>query len=398
MTDREERDRVLGIPIWQHSKSGRWYADFRSVPGEAMKESLRTRDRVEAEQRLADRKQELEEQARRSAASGSGNPPLTDCCERFLKRRKKRVAAKTLANNKRALEHLCTYLQGRVSGRIRLSDVTAQRLEDFLDWRVETDGVKKSTANVDLWAVSKMLDRVRVWDDVDFNGPNPARVADALPEEKPERDYLEMGEAIRVLKVSQQMEEASESRCYPHLHALIATFLLTGGRRMEVFGLEREDVDLGHDEVRIQANDWRGLKNRHSRRRIPLWPQLRSVLAPYLQRREDDHTLLFPSRTGRTLNDLRSSLDTVEEQAELETHLTPKVFRHTYCATRIQTLDRGEPVSLYTVARELGHKGVSRIEDTYGHLQKRRARLAEVRYAEADVIEMDEHRKRRETA
>jgi integrase len=31
------------------------------------------------------------------------------------------------------------------------------------------------------------------------------------------------------------------------------------------------------------------------------------------------------------------------------------IFRHTYAATSLQTLDRGTPVSLYTVSRELGH-------------------------------------------
>lgn len=80
------------------------------------------------------------------------------------------------------------------------------------------------------------------------------------------------------------------------------------------------------------------------------------------------------------MDDLRSSLETVETRAEIEKRLTPKVFRHTYTATRIQTLDRGEPVSIFTVARELGHKSLDRIEDTYGHLQTRRERLPEVRY------------------
>ena len=35
--------------------------------------------------------------------------------------------------------------------------------------------------------------------------------------------------------------------------------------------------------------------------------------------------------------------------------LTTRVFRHTWTAARLQTLDRGALISLYTVARELGH-------------------------------------------
>ena len=33
------------------------------------------------------------------------------------------------------------------------------------------------------------------------------------------------------------------------------------------------------------------------------------------------------------------------------------MFRHTYCAARLQTLDHGEPVSPFTVGKELGHGG-----------------------------------------
>ena len=43
-----------------------------------------------------------------------------------------------------------------------------------------------------------------------------------------------------------------------------------------------------------------------------------------------------------------------------------KIFRHTYCAARLQTLDRGFPISTYTVARKLGHGGDSLIKRVYG--------------------------------
>jgi integrase len=45
-----------------------------------------------------------------------------------------------------------------------------------------------------------------------------------------------------------------------------------------------------------------------------------------------------------------------------------KIFRHSYCAARLQTLDQGFPISTYTVARELGHGGDSLIKRVYGHL------------------------------
>jgi hypothetical protein len=44
------------------------------------------------------------------------------------------------------------------------------------------------------------------------------------------------------------------------------------------------------------------------------------------------------------------------------------VFRHTFTAARLQTLDRGPPVSLYTVSRELGHGSEEMVRRVYAHL------------------------------
>ena len=43
-------------------------------------------------------------------------------------------------------------------------------------------------------------------------------------------------------------------------------------------------------------------------------------------------------------------------------------LRHGYATARLQTLDNGAPVSVFTVARELGHTGVHLVERIYGHL------------------------------
>jgi integrase len=52
----------------------------------------------------------------------------------------------------------------------------------------------------------------------------------------------------------------------------------------------------------------------------------------------------------------------------------PYACRHTYTAARLQTLDRGHPVSPFTVARELGHGGDALIRRVYGHLGEVRHR------------------------
>lgn len=387
MGDRTPRERSQGIPIWQRPRDGYWWADLRRFE-DGGRESLGTRDRAEAENNLAERLRELREEAARREARASGDAMLKDFCKDHLERKKTHVADSTLANHERALGYLVTYLKRQLPRKPRLSDVTARRLSDYLQHRLES--VKASTVGTELSAISSMLSRAEAWQIVDRN---EARYVSAPKPASTDATWLEISEAARVLKAAKAMEAESASRCYPHLHALLATFLLTGGRRMEVYGLERDDVDLRNETVRFRPNDWRGLKTRHSKRTVTLWSQLRAILVPYLEAREDDHSLLFPARTGDTLNDLRSSLDTVQEKAKIEKHLTPKTFRHTYASTRIQTMDGGEPVSLFTVARELGHRGVGRVEDTYGHLQERRSRLQEVRYETSEVIDLEERRR-----
>lgn len=142
--------------------------------------------------------------------------------------------------------------------------------------------------------------------------------------------------------------------------ALVATFVLTGGRSAEVLGLEAADVSFDRRTVTFRPNRWRRLKTLTSARVVPLWPQLEEILRPFVMPADRPPTqLLFPSfLTGQEamLTDWRKTLDRVAgrvgwKKGEVRT----KAFRHTYCAARLQTLDGGAPVSPFTVSRELGH-------------------------------------------
>ena len=70
----------------------------------------------------------------------------------------------------------------------------------------------------------------------------------------------------------------------------------------------------------------------------------------------------------------------VAEEAEISNAPTAKLFRHTYATARLQTTDGGKQISLWTVAKELGHKTVARVEDTYGHPSHFRPRGEVVEY------------------
>jgi integrase len=171
-------------------------------------------------------------------------------------------------------------------------------------------------------------------------------------------------------------------------HALIATFLLTGARSAEVLGLEVDDISFERETVTIRQNDWRRLKTLTSARVVPLWPQLAAILRPYAGH---GGNLLFPSYiSGREamLSDWRGTLDRVAERAGWKRgEIRSKMFRHTYCSARLQTLDGGAPVSPFTVSRELGHGSQKMVENVYSHLGSMRHRTETVEYR------VEQHRK-----
>jgi integrase len=169
------------------------------------------------------------------------------------------------------------------------------------------------------------------------------------------------------------------------LNAIVATMLLTGGRKAEVLGLAVDDVSFDRRTVTFRPHPWRRLKTATSHRTVPLWPQLEEILREYVFGGEGPRgRLLFPSnRTEKEqpIQDVRKALDAVGERAGWNAgEIRTKMFRHTYCAARLQTLDRGAPVSPFTVARELGHGGQSLVDRVYGHLGDMRQRGEVVEY------------------
>jgi integrase len=111
-----------------------------------------------------------------------------------------------------------------------------------------------------------------------------------------------------------------------------------------VLGLELDDVSLDRGVVTFRPNAWRRLKTATSHRSVPLWPQLREALERYLAEHPPSR-LLFPSyRIGAEamLTDFRKLLDAVAVRARWKPgEIRSKVFRHAYCAARLQTVDQG---------------------------------------------------------
>jgi integrase len=124
---------------------------------------------------------------------------------------------------------------------------------------------------------------------------NPVAALMDKPAGDPEEArWLEVHEAALLLEAARVLDARF---AYP----LLATFLLTGGRKSEVLGLEVADVSFDRKTVTFRRNtSRRRLKTRPSQRVLPLWPQLEEVLKPYADRRviERGGRLLFPRFTA----------------------------------------------------------------------------------------------------
>jgi integrase len=212
--------------------------------------------------------------------------------------------------------------------------------------------------------------------------------------------WLEIHDAALLLEAARTYQAPEEGT--PFAHPLIATYLLTGGRESEVYGLELDDVSLERLTVTFRPNQWRRLKTKGSARTVPLWPQLEAILREYLKGpHRPTGELLFPSfreevaadgttrRVEAILTDCRKLLDRVAARAGWKTgEIRTKMFRHTYTAARLQTTDHGAPVAVYTVSRELGHTSTAMVEKVYSHLGTIRHRAA------TPEFRIEQHRER----
>jgi integrase len=198
-----------------------------------------------------------------------------------------------------------------------------------------------------------------------------------------EARWLEVPDAALLLEAARTYLAPEEGTRFGY--ALVATYLLTGARETEVYGLELDDVSLERRTVTFRPNRWRRLKTPGSHRIIPLWPQLETILREYLRGpHRPAGELLFPSlATGHEaiLTDSRKLLDHIATRAGWNVgEIRSKALRHTYCAARLQTLDGGAPVSIYTVSRELGHTSPAMVHRVYAHLGAIRHRSGVVEY------------------
>lgn len=364
----------------------RAYGDFRDLGGRREPlvprgEKLATTDPDIADKLASDRVTQLEARRRAKTILGlEDQASLGPYAQHHLEQKALagKVTDKTLGTAERHLEKAVEFFgTDRLLDSITVADVQGWRN------RLAAAGLSGSTQRNHLSDLSNLFRRAQS-ESVVAPGYNPVAAMMEKPSPRSaEAKWLEVHDAALLLESARTWTPPRPEVTNGSMYAIVATFLLTGGRMSEVLGLAVEDVSFSRKTVTFRPNEWRRLTTRTSHRVVPLWPQLREILRNHLFGRDDaEGGLLFPSpRNGEMVTDFRKSLNAIAKRAGWgEGEVTSKMFRHTYCAARLQTLDRGAPVSAFTVSREMGHGGLRLVERIYGHLGDIRHRSEVVEY------------------
>ena len=400
------RKRRKGRIYVKDSTNGRLYGDFRDLNNHCealMQDGRATTDWDVAGILVAKRVKELEEQKRGMGIVGRGREETLE--HYALHHLEKKKASK---GEQRQLERAVEFFGPKKT----LSAIDVMDIENWVeDLRENHKGrrgnavISDGTIRHHLNSLSSLYKRAGIEKKVAI-GFNPVAACPDKPRGKAAKaDWLEVHEGALLLEAAKLYKPERSDVALADLHAIVATFLLTGGRFAEVMGLAVADISFARKTVTFRPHEWRRLKTDDAERTVPLWPQLEQILTGYLKGpNHPTGALLFPSlhrrvRGGKEemLGDIRKALDAIAVQAGWAAgEIRSKMFRHTYATARLQSLDNGAPVSTWAVAKELGHTTSAMIEKVYGHLGTVRHRSEFVEYRPEIVEQIDDIEIRRE--
>ena len=400
------RKRRKGRIYVKDPTNGRLYGDFRDLNNHCealMQDGRATTDWDVAGILVAKRVKELEEQKRGMGIVGRGREETLE--NYALHHLEKKKASK---GEQRQLERAVEFFGPKKT----LSAIDVMDIENWVENLRENHKGRRGNAVISdgtirhhLNALSSLYKRAGIEKKVAI-GFNPVAACPDKPRGKAEKaDWLEIHEGALLLEAAKLYKPERSDVALADLHAIVATFLLTGGRFAEVMGLAVADVSFPRKTVTFRPHPWRRLKTDDSERTVPLFPQLEQILTGYLKGpNHPTGALLFPSLHRRVrggaeepVGDIRKALDAIAVQAGWAAgEIRSKMFRHTYATARLQSLDNGAPVSTWAVAKELGHTSSEMIEKVYGHLGTVRHRAAVVEYRPNIVAQISDPKIQRE--
>lgn len=240
---------------------------------------------------------------------------------------------------------------GRPIERLKVVDVSAERVRAFLLDLEETRGCSIATRNQRLASIHALARFIGLHSPEQIEWCGEIRAIAFKKTVKPLVTYLEKNE-MDALLAAPDLRTAQGQRDY----AVILFLYNTGARADEAAQLRIADMDLSQTPERYQSSvKIHGKGNKL--RRCPLWPQTVNELAPFVERRAPSNRV-FLNRCGRPFT--RFGIHTmIERYAERVSErmlslrskrVSPHTIRHT---TATHLLRAG--VDINTIRAWLGH-------------------------------------------
>ena len=353
-----EKTRTPGI-----FKRGSRYVVVYYAAGKQRKESART---LEAARRLkSERETEVAKAKYREPSRTTLHEYALDWVARYQGgRRGLRDAGR--AEYRRILEQ---YVLEFFPADLRLDEISPKRVAQYVGWLCEprADGTRLSDKSVRNYVgpLSACLESARLEGEIDSN---PAR---GVP--LPRRPTIESEDAEQVRVLTREQLSTFLAIVHPRHRLFFELLASTGLRVSEAIALDWRHLELDGSEphVKVRQGVVRGTlgppKTRHSKREVPLSPELVDGLRAYRKGTEwpGDDQLVFAAMNGKVLhvgNLRRRVLKPAAEEAGVA-WAGFHTFRHT-CASLLFASGR----NAVQVQHWLGHHSAAFTLATYVHL------------------------------
>lgn len=269
-------------------------------------------------------------------------------------------------------------------GHHRLKRLSPQDVQAYLR-RKEEQGLSKRTVQYHRTILRAALNQAMRWGLV---SRNVAALTEAPRVDRPERPFLSIEEADRILAAAKQLPQLTSKHARPRsvesdrLEALWLLTLTMGLRRGEALGLRWSDVDYDNSEIalvrQLQRVDkqlvFREMKT-DRRRRLPLPSVTIEALKTHRKRQLEERLLagdrwqeldlVFPSTIGTPLdpNNVSNRFKALARRAGLPEEITLHSLRHSCVSFLV-----AQKVETRLIMEILGHSQISTTMDLYAHI------------------------------
>lgn len=335
-----------------------WWGRYQRA-GQEYRKPLGTAVESVARKRLA----ALIEEHERVAWGGKRRHTFDDLAIEFIDRHLPTIKPRSAQRYGLSIRAMKEHLEG-----LYLDEITSARLAEFVDKRraagvriptnmIGRRGAKPITPAAirrDLACLSSMFGCAIEWEWIEHN-PVPAflkaRKKRGLREGAPKTRWLTHDEETRLLAA------ASHPEADRWLHDAICLAIDTGMRLDELFGLQRDQINLARNQIELT----KGTKNSKPRE-IPLLARAGTILGTLPPRLHPPFVIVNPA-TGRRYANLSRGLAGAIKRAKIKP-LTWHDLRRT-CGCRLLQDHR---LSMEQVSRWLGHSSVIVTEKSYAFL------------------------------